>query len=267
MTDLAPHRDRLLAFFRDRKTVAGVVARRALGAPRADDAELVDHLIRERRRRSALDGSIDHALLPTARALSELLYLGAPGDHAAVVRLSGFLLGRQDLPGRWGESDGRGKAFFSPGPIDTAIAPLALYSGLVIEDEDEARLAASCIALRQVLRAGHEARAGVRAHVEALLALGPDGVSAAIAGLALPALAVAAPDQRARVSGWSARLSETALPPAHRFAALVPVPEVAARQLLKDWLLALPPVPDDVQESVAFIYARAVSAAMMIKTV
>ena len=158
-------------FFAHRETLHGVVARRLLGTPAPRDTELADHLIRERRRRSRLDGSINGSLPLTAQALWELLELGADRDHAAVVRLAGYLLEQQDRPGRWSDDGAAGAGFFSPGPRTTPIAPLRLPSGTVFSGEDDARFVASCFALRAVLRAGHETRRHVVTHLESLLRL------------------------------------------------------------------------------------------------
>lgn len=163
--------DRGAAFFAARETLAGVVARRLLGAPAAGDPALTDHLIRERRRRSRMDGSISGALVPTAQALWDLLELGAnPGD-AGVVRLAGFLLKQQDQPGRWSDDGAAGHGYFSPGPRTAPVAPLVLPSGTTFRREEDARFVASCLALRAVLRAGHEGRRPVIAHLEGLLRL------------------------------------------------------------------------------------------------
>jgi hypothetical protein len=162
---------RAAEFFAHRPTVAGVVARRVLGQPTPDDADLTDHLVRERRRRSRMDGSIGGSLLLTASALWDLLELGVERDHAGVVRLAGYLLMQQDRPGRWSEDGRAGNGFFSPGTRDQPVAPLQLPSGTVFEREDDARFVASCIALRAVLRAGHDDRRPVIAHLEGLLRL------------------------------------------------------------------------------------------------
>lgn len=158
-------------FFTLRETLHGVVARRLLGRPSPQDRDLVDHLIRERRRRSRLDGSIGGSLVPTAQALWELLELGADREHAAVVRLAGFLLMQQDQPGRWSDDGAAGDGFFSPGPRAAAIAPLTLPSDTAFAQEEDARFVASCLALRAVLRAGHEERRPVVRHLESLLRL------------------------------------------------------------------------------------------------
>lgn len=162
---------RAAAFFAGRETLEGVVARRLLATPAPGDPALTDHLIRERRRRSRYDGSIGGALVPTAQALWEMLELGADRDHAGVVRLAGFLLMQQDQPGRWSDDGAAGAGFFSPGPRTRPVAPLRLPSGTVFRNDDDARFVASCLALRAVLRAGHEERRPVVAHLESLLRL------------------------------------------------------------------------------------------------
>jgi hypothetical protein len=170
---------RAAEFFAERDTRAGVVARRHLRADRAKDAELADHLIREIRRRTRLDGSMGGSLVATAWAAWELMDLGCAADCAALVRMVGYLLARQDGPGHFAEgcSEERHRqqrchhflqGFFSPGVRDTAIAPLSFPSGVTIADEEEARFAASCFALRTVLRAGEDRREGVLRHVASL---------------------------------------------------------------------------------------------------
>jgi hypothetical protein len=174
-------RARLAEYFRERKTRAGVLARRLLGTPAPDDGVLAEHLIRERRLQTRIDGSMDGGLVPTAWAAWELLQLEAPTDQAGVVRTVGFLLGRQDQPGRvFGEGcrpymherrlcSHYVGGFFSPAPEEHRVAPLTVPSGVVVSDERDARFAASCFALRAVIRAGEDRREGVRRHVASLL--------------------------------------------------------------------------------------------------
>ncbi len=174
---------RLTEYFRDRMTRAGLLARRLLRLETPEDAELAEHLIRERRRKTRLDGSMDGALVPTAWAAWELLQLDAPPDNAGLVRTIGFLLGRQDQPGRiFGEGcrpytherricSHYLSGFFSAGPEESPIAPLRFPTGVTITAEREARFAASCFALRSVIRAGEDRRTGVRQHVTSLLQL------------------------------------------------------------------------------------------------
>ncbi len=94
----------------------------------------------------------------------------------------GYLLSRQDQPGRFGEGCGEKRhaiglchhqlrGFFSVGSRDDTVAPMTLPTGVVVNDEWEARFAASCFALRVVLQAGLDRREAVRHHLESLLAL------------------------------------------------------------------------------------------------
>jgi hypothetical protein len=210
-------------FFLGRTTRAAVVARLLLGARGPHDADLIDQIVRERRRRTRLDGSVDGSLMQTAWSAWELLQLGCPGDHPGVDRMVGYLVSRQDEAGRFGEgcSERRHRlghcqhhlsGFFSPGTRDESIAPLELASGTVITSEYEARFAASCFALRVVLGAGMDRRAAVRRHVESLFKLGrrwkhnefPAGL--ALGFCALGALALVPFEDRSRVEALAAEL-------------------------------------------------------------
>jgi hypothetical protein len=216
--ELTTARERLADFFRGRATRAGVLGRRLLGQSDPGDAQLADHLVRERRRRTRIDGSMDGALIPTAWAAWELMDLGCPPDHAAVVRTVGYVLSRQDRPGHFGEGCTPERhdrklcrhhlsGFFSPASRDEEVAPLRFQSGLVVDDEEQARFAASCFALRVVLRAREDRRASVRRHVESLVQLEglwePLGAAwpADLAFLALGALAFGPLEYRAVVEG------------------------------------------------------------------
>jgi hypothetical protein len=174
---------RLAEYFAERKTRAGVLARRLLGSEAHDDGALTEHLIRERRLKTRIDGSMDGGLVSTAWTAWELLELGAPTDQAGVVRMVGYLLGRQDQPGRvFGEgcrpyTHERGlcshylSGFFSAAPGEYPIAPLNFPTGIAVIDERAARFAASCFALRSVVRAGEDRRESVHRHVASLLGL------------------------------------------------------------------------------------------------
>ncbi len=174
-------RARLAEYFRERKTRAGVLARRLLKAPAPDDAVLAEHLIRERRLQTRIDGSMEGGLVATAWAAWELLQLEAPTDQAGVVRTVGFLLGRQEQPGRvFGEGcrpymherrlcSHYVGGFFSAAAEEHPVAPLTFPSGVVVSEERAARFAASCFALRTVMRAGEDRREGVGRHVASLL--------------------------------------------------------------------------------------------------
>jgi hypothetical protein len=197
-------------FFSERHTCAGVLARRLLGHPSPGDGELVEHLARERRRRTRMDGSTDASLVQTAWTASELLQMGFPPDHAGVVRMVGYVIARQNQPGRFGEGcteerHSRGvcqhflPGFFAAAPVDVPLGPLTFPIGVTVREEHDARFAASCFALQAVLRARQERRQAIRDHVLALLELKPlwnawggewhpDLVFFALAAIAVPPL-------------------------------------------------------------------------------
>ncbi len=174
--------ERAHAFFADRSTRPALLARGMLGKPLSGDVVLCEHLIRERRRKTRMDGSIHGSLIETTRTLAELLDLGCPDDHAAVVRTSGYVLARQNAPGHFGEGCEPDRhevgecrhalrGFFSPATRDDEFKPSRFPTGVVVEREDDARFAASCYALRVVLRMREDRRAAVREHIESLVGL------------------------------------------------------------------------------------------------
>ena len=220
MSDIDRAIQRTQAFFRGRQTKAGVLARQMV-RPDPGDAALTEHLIRERRLRTRMDGSIEGSLILTACTVCELLELRCPLDHAAVVRTLGFVLARQDQAGHAFEGCSPERhaqqlchhyvsGFFSAAPRDRELAPLAFPSGVEVSGEEEARFAASCFALRVVLRAREERRDGVRRHLESIVALTSDwqpgggGWSVDLVLFALSGLALAPPQYR----GHMARLTE-----------------------------------------------------------
>jgi len=173
--------ERTQTFFRTRQTKAGVLARQ-LGRPDPRDPALTEHLIRERRLRTRMDGSIDGSLVLTTLTVCELLELGCPLDHAAVVRTLGYVLTKQDQAGHAFEGCSPDRhdqrrchhfvsGFFSPAPRDQELAPLTFPWGIEVTGEEEARFAASCFALRVVLRGREERRDGVQRHLESLVEL------------------------------------------------------------------------------------------------
>lgn len=227
--DVRAARSRAAAFLRDRATRPGLLGRSLMGLPVSGDPQLADQLIRERRRRTRIDGSMNGALLPTAWTAWELMDLGCPPDHSAVIRTIGWVLARQDCPGCFGDgcSDVRHarklcqhflRGFFSAGTRDQAVAPVAFGSGLVVAAEEEARFAASCFALRVALRAREDRRSSVRQHVECLLDMGelwePLGAEfpADLALLALGALTLAPIEYRSQVDELTSHVVLQQLP-------------------------------------------------------
>ncbi len=212
------------AFFRDRRTKAGVVAR-ALARPYPTDNELTEHLVRERRRRTRMDGSVEGSLVSTAWTVWELLELGCPPDHSAVVRTLGYVLEQQDRPGHAFEGCDAERherqlcrhfltGFFSPGQRDRSVAPIRFPSGVAVTTEEEARFAASCFALRVVLKAGEERRVAVQRHIESLVTVtrlwkaGKENWSPDLMFFVLGALAEATVEYRTVVDETTAHLME-----------------------------------------------------------
>ncbi len=215
--------DGVAEFFESRQTRAGVVARRLFGASTNEDDGLVEQLIRERRRRTSMDGGIDGWVSATTWGAWELLQLGCPPDHMGLSRMVGYVLARQDAPGRFGEGCNEVRhaagycnhfigGFFSLGSKDERVAPLVFPSGAVITKEWDARFAGSCFALRTVLQARHERREAVARHVASLIYLAERweqheyAVNPDVAFTALAALAVAPLGQRQHAERIAGRL-------------------------------------------------------------
>ncbi len=251
--------DRLADYFRARKTRAGVLARRLLRIEAPEDADLVGHLVAERRRRTRQDGSVDGTLVPTAWLAWELLQLEYPADNAGVVRTVGFLVGRQEQPGRiFGEGcrpymherhlcSHYLSGFFSAGPEESPIAPLSFPSGVVVTGEREARFAASCFTLRVAIRAGEDRRESVHRHVASLLDMtdlwsgGHDPWTPDLVFFALGGVALAPLDLRDRAAAVAAPVLARQQPdgawqgadPFHTLDILLSVPTAEAREAVR----------------------------------
>lgn len=260
-TEHAPDLDqtlaRVYAFLAKRKTKTGVLAR-LMFRPDPNDQQLVEHLIRERRLRTRMDGSVEGSLVTTAWTAWELLELGCPADACGVIRMLGYLLARQDKPGHafegctpithaGGKCYHSAKGFFSAGTRDETIAPLRFPSGVEIEGEEAARMAASCFTLRVVLRAGEGHRKAVRQHVESLLALadswkpGDHDFSPELFLFVLGALALAPLDYRPKLNDHVARFLQLQEPSGevpntdifHMLDMLASIPSPAVREAMK----------------------------------
>jgi hypothetical protein len=130
----------------------------------ADDAAA---FAAELRREQASDGSWGGDLVRTAEALLVLEGLRRAGGQRRSEPAAGaairWLAGRQDQPGRFGDGCSPERhelglchhflaGFFSPAPPEVEIAPLVLPAAVRIGGEADARLAASCLALRALRR-------------------------------------------------------------------------------------------------------------------
>ena len=205
--------ERLAAFFAERTTRAGLLARRALGRPTSSDDALRDRLVREMRGETRFDGSLGGAAVPTIWRAIELMELGHGGDQSGTIRVMGWVLALQEKPGAFGEgcTDQRHArklcehfvgGFFSLAPPNQKLSPVSLPNGKVFRSEGAARFATSCLALRAALMAGYEHRPGVARHLASLELLceewtewkgyfAPDTMISSI-----PALALAPPKYR-----------------------------------------------------------------------
>src|SRR5512140_213279 len=174
--------ERAAAFFADRQTRAGYVARRLLQAPHPEDERLAQALVKERRARMRSDGSIAGDLMATAWVVWELLEMGQPREHPVVQRATRWLLGRQDKEGAFGLGCSPKRhemkacehfigGFFAYRSAGRTIKRLALPTGANATSGMGARFLASCFALRSVLRAGQDQNTLVRRHAGSLLAL------------------------------------------------------------------------------------------------
>jgi len=194
--------ERLGRFFAQRDTRPGLLARRLLGRVLPGDGALGDHLIRERRVATRMDGSLGGDLVRTAWAAWELMDLGHDHQSAGTLRLVGYLLSRHVSPP---EGAAGAVPAFRPADPFAKISPLTLPNGCELRDEEDAAQAANCLALRAALRAGHEERPAIRRHVQALrewqllwdLRVGRRPLD--LAACALAALALAPLDLRDRL--------------------------------------------------------------------
>lgn len=174
--------ERAQAYFAERQTRAGYVARRLLGAPRPEDERLVADLVKERRSRIRGDGSTGGDLVHTAWAVWELMDLGLPKEAPAVRKAVTWLASRQDKDGAFGLGCSPKRhemkacehfigGFFSYRTAGRKVSRLTLPTGASVTSDIGARFLASCFALRSVLRAGQDDRTLVRRHAGSLLAL------------------------------------------------------------------------------------------------
>lgn len=194
-------RRRALAAVAASDAADAIVARREAGTASPDDDALTEARTADLLRDQGDDGSWDGDLVRSAEALltlHDLLYAGpdldadrGPTDPShplarvlattspAVDRGLAWLRDSRGRPGRFGEGcspERHGDAlchhfmtgFFSPGPPEARLAGLRLAIGAEVAGEEEARLAASCTALRCVLRWGGHETTDARLHLDAL---------------------------------------------------------------------------------------------------
>jgi len=174
--------ERVSAYFAERATRPGYVARRLLHARRSDDERLAQTLTRQLRAHQRSDGSVGGDLVATAWLVWELLDLDVPADAPTVQRAVKWMMARQDKDGayspprvsRRAPADPKQAAmggFFAYRTAGRTIRRLVLPNGTVATSDTGGRFLASCFALRSVLRSGHHGDTLVRRHVGSLLAL------------------------------------------------------------------------------------------------
>lgn len=200
---------RLGEYFAGRRTRQGLLARRLLGRTVPGDSALADHLTRERRVATRMDGSLGGDLVRTAWAAWELIDLGHDHQSAGTVRLVGYLLSRL-VP-----ASASPPAFLDGQALATV--PLVLPNGCEFDDPAEALFAASALALRVVLRARGDERPAIRDYIaalrddEPLWALRAGRRPHDLAAVALGALALAPLDLRSHLESYTATFATTQL--------------------------------------------------------
>jgi hypothetical protein len=171
--------ERLTLYFGVMPTRQGILARAALGTPGAGDAALVQELAAGMSAELRPDGTIMGGAMPTIWRAHELLDLGRGAADPTLATLLAWLMGRQGLPGAYGEGcdkprhaqrvcDHWVRGFFSPAPAEVRMAPITLPNGKAFRVESTARFAISCLGLRAVFRAGLGDRPGPQQHFESL---------------------------------------------------------------------------------------------------
>jgi hypothetical protein len=171
--------ERLALYFGVMPTRQGLLARAALGTPGAGDAALARDLAAGMSAELRPDGTIMGGAVPTIWRAHELLDLGRGTTDPTLATLLAWLMGRQGLPGAYGEGcdkvrhaqrvcDHWIRGFFSPAPAEVRMAPITLPNGKAFRVESAARFAISCLGLRAALRAGLGDRPGPQQHLESL---------------------------------------------------------------------------------------------------
>ncbi len=189
--------------FSEQPNRQGILARRALGRPLAQDEVFASRLAQEMRRELRSDGSHGGAMLPTVWRAMELMDLG---DVEGASLALDWVLRRQGAPGAYGEGCAESRhiakvcehfigGFFSPAPPGERVAPITLPNGKAFRAEGAARMAVSCVALHAALRGGHQRRPLIEKHLASLVHLQeawmqwdsyfpPDAMVSALFGLA-----------------------------------------------------------------------------------
>jgi hypothetical protein len=179
---------KLDAFFQDRPTRQGVLARQSMGNAKAGDAHLTELLCSAGGARTRMDGSIGDSLVDTAWAAWELMDLGIDALNGGLSRLIAWVLTKVEAA----------QPFVVP-------VPLTLPSGVVFQVADDATLAARCLGVRVLVRAHQGERPAVAREIEAI-ATAPQPATLNLSASVLSALALAPPVHRHHLDGLVNRL-------------------------------------------------------------
>jgi hypothetical protein len=173
--------EQLRLYFAPLKTRQGILARKILGQPAADDDVVTRDLLQRMEADCRSDGSFSGSVVGMVWRAHELLDLDAINEPQ-FARVMAWLLQLQGKPGSFSEGCTPARhsytacehfisGFFSPAPPEQRIAPVMLPNGKVFRAEPAARFAVSCLALRAALRAGLAERQAIDRHVVSLIHL------------------------------------------------------------------------------------------------
>jgi hypothetical protein len=171
--------ERIALYLGGEPTRQGVLARIELDRAAPGDGEIARRLTDRTAAELRPDGSVGGTMVTTIWRAHELLDLGASPGSPPLALILGYMLELQGKPGAFGEGCDRERharrlcrhyvgGFFAVAPPVQRLAPVTLPNGKVYRVEPAARFALSCLALRAMLRAGHQNRPAVRQHVASL---------------------------------------------------------------------------------------------------
>lgn len=189
MKAIKPALAKLQAFFQERETRPGVLARLEMGTGKPSDAKLAELICNERRTHTRMDGSLGGSLFQTAWAAWEMMDLGIDALHGGLDRLLAWVLVQVE-----------GGVGPTPEPL-----PLAMPSGVAFRAPDDAAFATRCLAVRTLVRARHGERPGVAREIDAI-ATGRQPPTLDLSASVLSALALAPPAHRHHLGGLVGRV-------------------------------------------------------------
>lgn len=179
-----------VAFFADRHSRQGILARQLAGREAPDDDKLAQILSNERRAATRADGSIGGSLVATAWAAIEMMDLGSDWLQGSLDRLLGWVVNHIE------------------GNLPADPPPLVLPNGARFTDAEHASVAARCVGLRALVRARRDDRPGIARVMDDLaVAKGRQPPTLDLSASVLSALALAPPQHRHHLDGLIGRLA------------------------------------------------------------